>query len=579
MKRNITINMQGRLYAIDEDAYELLKQYEDSLRSYFSRQDGGGEIVNDIEARIAELFDEVRATGKLAIDIDDVQRIITRMGNPQQMDDGNESGETAEGHDGGNATGEADGEAAGQDEEPSVFDRIKKIFVRKDRRLYRDPQDKKVLGVLSGLSHYYGGDVTWWRIIVLLAGVLFVAMQDDWAKITFYMVIVYFFLGMVVPQAVTPEDRLRMNGKDVNLHNLAEEVTAEGKAEKKAASPTGSAQRGCLSTFGEVLLVFVKIVMWFAFGCVAIVFVSMLTGLLLLLFAPSLSIFTDSGILFSWAEHPMVGTIGVLSFVAFIVLGIYGVSRSFLSRRGQPGMSMVGRIVFITLLIASLVGSMTCGTIILSDIKDQIHNFDTFSHNTWRNSHTHNGVFIEDDDWEYLKSGGWRVVSHDYCNDIYSSSGEYYNGNANKRYLNSFDSGGRQLYRVERTDSVEPGTYRLSAIVRADGTGAYIYAIADGKVYKAQIPAEGCTGGQIWQEAKTETDGVDGDSLHVGRQKLLSDIANANDGNGYGWSRITIDGIVVKKGKVKYGLTSVPDITGDQFAGTWFSACDFRLVK
>lgn len=87
MKKNITINMQGRLYAIDEDAYELLKQYEDSLRGYFSSKEGGHEIVDDIEARIAELFDDVVASGKAAIDIADVQRIISRMGNPQQMDD------------------------------------------------------------------------------------------------------------------------------------------------------------------------------------------------------------------------------------------------------------------------------------------------------------------------------------------------------------------------------------------------------------------------------------------------------------------------------------------------------------
>ena len=80
MKKNITINMQGRLYAIDEDAYNLLKQYEDSLRNYFANKEGGHEIVDDIEARIAELFDEVVARGKVAIDINDVENIVTRMG-------------------------------------------------------------------------------------------------------------------------------------------------------------------------------------------------------------------------------------------------------------------------------------------------------------------------------------------------------------------------------------------------------------------------------------------------------------------------------------------------------------------
>ena len=59
MKKNITINIFGQLYNFDEDAYELLKNYEDSLRSAFSSQPGGYEIADDIEARIAELLNEL----------------------------------------------------------------------------------------------------------------------------------------------------------------------------------------------------------------------------------------------------------------------------------------------------------------------------------------------------------------------------------------------------------------------------------------------------------------------------------------------------------------------------------------
>ena len=54
MKKNITINLFGQLYAIDEDAYELLKKYEDTLRAYFSKQEGGDEIADDIEHRVAD---------------------------------------------------------------------------------------------------------------------------------------------------------------------------------------------------------------------------------------------------------------------------------------------------------------------------------------------------------------------------------------------------------------------------------------------------------------------------------------------------------------------------------------------
>ena len=79
MKKNITINLCGRLFQIDEDAYELLQQYINSLRSSFGKQEGGDEIVDDIENRIAELFDELRQQGIEAITIEHVKEIISTI--------------------------------------------------------------------------------------------------------------------------------------------------------------------------------------------------------------------------------------------------------------------------------------------------------------------------------------------------------------------------------------------------------------------------------------------------------------------------------------------------------------------
>jgi hypothetical protein len=79
MKKNITINLFGQLYNIDEDAYELLNNYEESLRHHFSKQEDGAEIFNDIEARIAELLSEQKAKGVEAISIEHVQDIIKRI--------------------------------------------------------------------------------------------------------------------------------------------------------------------------------------------------------------------------------------------------------------------------------------------------------------------------------------------------------------------------------------------------------------------------------------------------------------------------------------------------------------------
>ena len=72
MKKNITINLFGQLYAIDEDAVKLLEEYLENMKRYFSRQDGGDEIADDIEHRVAELFAEMKANGVEAISIEPV---------------------------------------------------------------------------------------------------------------------------------------------------------------------------------------------------------------------------------------------------------------------------------------------------------------------------------------------------------------------------------------------------------------------------------------------------------------------------------------------------------------------------
>ena len=63
MKTSININLFGTLYAIDEDAHQLLRQYLENMKSYFSRQEGGDEISDDIEHRVAELFWELKQAG------------------------------------------------------------------------------------------------------------------------------------------------------------------------------------------------------------------------------------------------------------------------------------------------------------------------------------------------------------------------------------------------------------------------------------------------------------------------------------------------------------------------------------
>ncbi|MEE1092321.1 MAG: PspC family transcriptional regulator, partial [Prevotella sp.] len=87
MKKNITINLFGTLYSIDEDAYMLLDSYIESMKKHFAGKEDGTEIANDIESRIAELMYELKEKGCEPLCIEQIRSIIERIGNPEDIDE------------------------------------------------------------------------------------------------------------------------------------------------------------------------------------------------------------------------------------------------------------------------------------------------------------------------------------------------------------------------------------------------------------------------------------------------------------------------------------------------------------
>ena len=136
MKKTLTVNLGGTVYHIDEDAYNLLDNYLNNLRYHFRKEEGADEIVRDMETRIAELFDEYIRIGQQVITIEQVEAVIARMGKPEELntDDNDEKKEEKTNHTYGNGTA---------------------------RRLFRNPDDRILGGVLSGLSAYFGWDTYW----------------------------------------------------------------------------------------------------------------------------------------------------------------------------------------------------------------------------------------------------------------------------------------------------------------------------------------------------------------------------------------------------------------------------------
>lgn len=201
MKKTLTVNLGGTVFNIDDDAYRLLDNYLCNLKLHFSKEAGADEIVDDIERRISELFAEKLSAGLQVITIADVEEVITRMGKPEDMESGEESGESASGSkNAGKGNGTWNGDTS------STTTR---------RRLYRNPDDKMLGGVVSGLAAYLGWDVTLLRLLLL---VILICGYGT-------LIPVYIVCWLIIPEARTAAEKLNMRGEAVTVENIGKTVT------------------------------------------------------------------------------------------------------------------------------------------------------------------------------------------------------------------------------------------------------------------------------------------------------------------------------------------------------------------
>lgn len=158
MKKVININFQGRVIPIEETAYDILKQYIESLRRYFANEEGRDEIINDIESRIAELFSERLKKGTTCITDDDVQSVIAGMGRPEDFE-----AENAETPINGGTTGQQQQSSQQSQSTGSTGSSYGTGPAR--GRLVRNADDKIIAGVCSGLANYFHIDPVIMRIV------------------------------------------------------------------------------------------------------------------------------------------------------------------------------------------------------------------------------------------------------------------------------------------------------------------------------------------------------------------------------------------------------------------------------
>lgn len=186
MNRTIIININGIVFHIEEDAYDVLRSYMIEVKKHFGNTADSHEIVGDIENRIAEMFSDRIVQGKKeVVTMQDVNDVIAQMGRVSDFE--------TEGQQEGYATDDS------YDFPPSSG----------ARKLMRDPDDKVFGGVCSGLGHYFAIEARWIRVILVLL-VVFGGTG----------LLLYIILWIVMPLARTRADRMAMRGEAPNLQNF-----------------------------------------------------------------------------------------------------------------------------------------------------------------------------------------------------------------------------------------------------------------------------------------------------------------------------------------------------------------------
>lgn len=186
MNKTVNINLAGIFFHIDEDAYLKLQRYLEAIKRSFTDSQGRSEIIADIEARIAELFNERIKHNKQVIGINEVDQVITIMGQPEDY--------------------LVDDEIF---EDETNYQKQQKAT----RKLFRDTDNSYIGGVSAGLAHYFGVDVIWIRLIWVL--LIFGAGTG---------VFLYIVLWILIPEAVTTSDKLLMRGEPVNISNIERKI-------------------------------------------------------------------------------------------------------------------------------------------------------------------------------------------------------------------------------------------------------------------------------------------------------------------------------------------------------------------
>ena len=222
MKQVEKVSIGGYAFMLDKDASDKIGQYITELEGHYLSRDGGKEVMEGIEERIAELL--LERCGKDGVaGIADVRYVIDILGRPEKIE-------------------EDDPEPEQAGEKPR-------------KKLYRDMENKRLGGVCSGLAAYFGGDVAVWRLVFALVGLItfFGGVYHGVWSLT--VPVVYCLLWVAMPPANTARERWAMKGDGGTADEVVRNI-------EKGAREMGAAAEQVMKSdgFKDIIRIFLVII-------------------------------------------------------------------------------------------------------------------------------------------------------------------------------------------------------------------------------------------------------------------------------------------------------------------------------
>ena len=269
MKKTLTINLNGTVFHIDEDAYEALSHYLDELTRQLAAEDGSQEILEDIEARICELFAERLRYGMQVVKLYDVKDVIAVMGQPEQIADCPSAANESSKVDADDA--EIDDNDAFDADDATGFSATSNMKSG-PKRLLRAVDDRVIAGVCAGLGWYTGLDRWIFRALFIATFLLGYG----------FPLLLYIILWIILPEARTLAQKLQMRGIAPTVENIRQAVNdgviSSNDAQERSSMGVGGR---LLMFFGGALLVLMAMVILPIagfFGAMSMMDISMNSG-------------------------------------------------------------------------------------------------------------------------------------------------------------------------------------------------------------------------------------------------------------------------------------------------------------